>query len=307
MKYPLLNNAEATSHSAISVVNAIPAGRGVTIGIDVPCRVSISLLRGANSRIKIKSDTKDPHHLIETCVEYTMNTLGVELPNAPNLVIDIKSKIPTAVGLKSSSAVSVAVVEALQKLYSSKLDVWSILRTSCIASKDSKASLTGAYDDASASLLGGLVFADNTRFKILKHMRIPKSLGTYVAVLVPIHRKKLTSNINRVLLSQFKGESAKAFDFALDGEITQAMWLNSVVLCASLGYSIRPVTSALCDGATAAGVTGKGPAVAAICESSKISRRVTKRWYEENPSCKVVAARIVQPEKLVRLGAKYGQ
>lgn len=292
--------AEATTHSAISVVNAIPTGRGATIGIDIPCRVTVGIRKNLDSKIKIETDTRDPHNLVATCVRYTMKRLRVKLPRSSTIVVRVKSKIPPAVGLKSSSAVSVAVVKAVQELYSSKLDTSSILKISSTASKDTRASLTGAYDDASAALLGGMVFTDNRRFKLLKHSRIRKELGSNVAILVPNQKKKLTSSIESNVFSQFRNESFRAFEFAFEGEIPQAMFLNSVVLCASLGYSIRPVVSAISEGATASGVTGKGPAIAALCDSSKVLHRVTKKWYEETRNCRVILTKIVQPEKLAR-------
>lgn len=291
--------AEATTHSAISVVNAIPTGRGVAIGIDIPCRVIVGIRKGSGSKIKIETDTRDPHDLVATCVKYTMNKLRIKLPKSSSIVVSVKSKIPTAVGLKSSSAVSVAVVKAVQKLYSSKLDLWSILKISSTASKDTRASLTGAYDDASASLLGGMVFTDNRQFKLLKHARIQKKFGADVAILVPNRGEKLTSSIDSNAFSQFRDESFRAFQFALEGEIAQAMFLNSVVLCESLGYSIRPVVSAISEGATASGVTGKGPAVAALCDSSKVLHRVIDKWYEETKNCRVITSKVVQPDRLV--------
>lgn len=295
----ILNRSEATTHSAISVVNAIPSGRGVTIGIEIPCRVIVESFRSASAKIKVKSDMADPHGLIVTCVKYTAKALGVKPTELPNITINVESKIPSAVGLKSSSAVSVAVVKAVSELYSDKLDSRSILTISSKASKDSKASLTGAYDDASACLLGGLVFTDNSKFKILRHIKLAQSFGSRVAILIP-NRKKLTSSLKGTVFSQYKAESLRAFHFALEGEIAQAMLLNSIVQCVSLGYSIRPVISALGEGATASGVTGKGPAVAALCMSSRKLSRITKRWSEENPDCDILSTKIVQPERLVR-------
>lgn len=295
-----LKRKEVTTHSAISVVNAIPAGRGVTIGIDIPCKVRVSIGRSANSKINIKSNFRDQHNLIATSLNYAMKKIGVKLPRSSTIFISIKSKIPPAVGLKSSSAVSVAVVKAVVELFSSKLDNESILKVSSIASKDSKASLTGAYDDASACLLGGMVFTDNTRFKILRHTRVPKRLGSNVALLVPNYRKKLTSSIDRRVFSKYKEKSLRAFQYALNGEVVQAMLLNSVIQCASLRYPIRPVISAIREGATAAGVTGKGPAVSALCSNVRTLQRVTERWQEENPDCRVINTSIVQPERLIQ-------
>lgn len=294
----LLSASEIT-HSAISVVSAIPAGRGVAIGIGIPCFVKATVQNQdkTGSRIRSISDTADPHNLVRTSVEYALSRLHVKVPRSSQITIEIKSKIPAAVGLKSSSAVSVATTKAIFELFSrgKKLEVSSILKSSCLASKHSGASLTGAFDDASASLLGGLVFTDNLKLRIIRHARVPKQLGTTVALLLPLYEKKLTSSIDRSIYFKYRGESLRAFDLALKGEIAQAMLLNSIVQSAVLGYSMKPVTSALAEGASAAGITGKGPAVAALCSNSKVARRVSRKWKDESSDCRVVITSIVQP------------
>ena len=90
--------------------------------------------------------------------------------------------------------------------------------------------------------------------------------------------------------------SLEAFKFALDGVLAQAMLLNSIIHSLVHRYSMRPVVSALSEGATASGISGKGPAVAAIFRSSKIANRVARRWLEENQDCKVITSSIAQPQ-----------
>ena len=89
----------------------------------------------------------------------------------------------------------------------------------------------------------------------------------------------------------------EAFRFALDGVLAQAMFLNSIIHSLVHRYSIQPVVTALSDGATASGISGKGPAVAAIFRSSKIANRVARRWLEENKDCKIITSSIVQPHE----------
>jgi len=291
---------EATTHSAISVVNAIPAGKGVTIGIYIPCRVKATISPKVDSReIVVESNAEDPHHLVETTAKYALSHLRARITETSQLRIQVKSEIPTAVGLKSSSAVSVAAAKAVFGLYGREEDYRAILKTSCTASKDSKASVTGAYDDAAASLLGGLVFTNNTRFKILKHKRVPRGLGTKVAILVP-DKKKLTSSLDAFSYSKYKDESLNAFRYSMEDEFSSAMMLNSIIQCAALGYSMNQVSAALNAGASAAGITGKGPAVAAICKDSKTLQRIRKGWLAVSGVCRIIQTSIVQPEVTIR-------
>ena len=301
MAEPSLRSFEATTHSAISVVNAIPAGKGVTIAIEVPCTVRASfVIRKKNERrIKVLSKTSDPHTLVEKSVEYALSHLRANIPGSAQLRIQINSKIPTAVGLKSSSAVSVATTKAVFGLLSKDSDWRSILKSSCTASKDSRASVTGAYDDASASLLGGMAFTDNSKFKLIKHSKVPKKLGSKIAILVPKERKMLTSRVNASSFEKYRVESLHAFDLAMNGDFASAMLLNSIIQCATLRYSMGPVSSALVEGANAAGITGKGPAIAAVCQNSKIVQKVKRKWLEENDDCNVLTTTVLQPTRII--------
>jgi shikimate kinase len=294
------NHGIGIVHSAITVVSALPAGKGVTIGIDLPCKVSCDLIERNSSgpSILVTHGVEDPHHLIETCVKHSLESAARKLKDSEALKINIDSKIPVAQGLKSSSAVSVAVVIAVLKIFSGKPDPLTVLQISSRASKASGASLTGAIDDAAACLLGGLVFSDNLQFRLLKHARVPASAGSFVKVLVPKNERKLTSSVDRSVYKKFHDESREAFRYASEGEIAQSMLLNSIIQCVSLGYSIRPIVSALEEQATAAGISGKGPAISALCRSSRVADRVTRKWLEENEDSTVISARIVQPERV---------
>ena len=288
------NLVQVQTHSAISVVNAIATGKGSTIGVGIPCRVEASFIDSKKPGVEIKSSVPDPHKLIETSVNYALSEIKASIPRDCSIQITIDSSIPPAVGLKSSSAVSVAVVKAVFKLFNTRRDPKSILDVSCRASKDSKASITGAYDDASAALLGGLLCTDNANFEIVKHSTLPRALGSLVEILVP-RQKRYTSSVDEAAYSLQRGDSLRALQYALKGEIAQAMFLNSVVQCAALGYSLEPVIIALMAGASASGITGKGPAVAAICPSSTVRKRVRKIWSEHFPDYTIISTRIVQP------------
>ncbi len=86
-------------------------------------------------------------------------------PKGYSLSLSIESEIPIGVGLESSSAVSNAIVKSIFSLFNERNNPKAILDASCSASKYCGASLTGAYDDASASLLGGFVLTNNKEFK----------------------------------------------------------------------------------------------------------------------------------------------
>ena len=95
MSEPGRRSFEATTHSAISVVNAIPAGKGVTIAIDIPCTVKASISpKEAHESIIVSSETHDPHGLVKTTVNYAMSHLKAEIPKSMQLNLQIDSKNP---------------------------------------------------------------------------------------------------------------------------------------------------------------------------------------------------------------------
>jgi shikimate kinase len=292
------SKATAVSRSAITVVSAFASGKGATIGIDIPCTVRAELYRTENSKIGIRSEVADGSRLVSTSAENSLKYLHAKLPKGLGLALSIDSKIPTAIGLKSSSAVSVAVTKAIFDLFSkskARDSLQEILKLSCKSSIQSGASLTGAFDDAAAGLLGGLVFSDNLKFHLLRHEILPDEIGTIVKILVPANKKKLTSSLNLDNYYKFNKESREALDYAHRGIFVQAMLVNSIIHSIIHRYSLQPIISAISEGSSASGITGKGPAVAAICPNGKISRRVESRWIEENKGCGVITASVTKP------------
>jgi shikimate kinase len=296
----LPREASAESRSAITVVSAFASGKGVTVGIDLPCRVTAILRnrRKGDTGIKISGGVPDPHNLVQTCVEKSVESLGAFLPKEQTIVLKVNSSIPTAVGLKSSSAVSVAVTRALFSLFglddSNPAITQKILRLSCEASIQSGASLTGAYDDAAAGLLGGLVFSDNLKFKLLRHEPLDDSLGSIVKILLP-RKIKLTSSLDLSTYQSFRHRSSEAIGFAKKGMLIQAMFLNSIIHSVIHHYSLQPIVSSIVEGASASGITGKGPAVAALCPNNKMARRIERRWLEDLSDSKVITATVTAP------------
>ena len=278
----------------------------MTIAIDIPCSTSASMLKRPSGRSSIVVTTRetDPHQLIRKSAEYALRLLKFSIPPSQQLRIKIDSKIPTAVGLKSSSAVSVGVTKAIFGLFGKESKSGRILRSSCWASKDSGASLTGAYDDAAASLLGGVAFADNLKFRLLKHTEWPNRFGCFVAILVPRKNRVLTSTLARSSYLPYKKESLEAFRRAFHGDFPGAMLLNSLIQGAALSYSMGPVATALEEGAFASGISGKGPAVAAICQTKKVLDRIKARWEQENHNSNVLFTRVIQPAQGESMVAK---
>jgi shikimate kinase len=293
-----LTGARATSHSAVSILNAIGTGFGGALGINIPCTVRAKFVTRPGNLI-VRTQETDKHALVSKCVSIVEDFLGRKLRKDRTLLIEIDSKIPVAVGLKSSSAVSTAVVSALSKLMGEELSARTILQLSCNASKVSGASITGAYDDAVSCFLGGLVLTNNLHFRTLRHIEIPKNLGETVILMIPKRVKVYTSSLKSGSYSKFKTNAKQAFELAKSGNYRGAIMMNSLIQCSVLGYSFEPISSALIEGAACAGISGKGPAVFAMCETKRDADKVEGIWTRESDQFKIIRTTVIQPKKLL--------
>jgi shikimate kinase len=68
-----------------------------------------------------------------------------------------------------------------------------------------------------------------------------------------------------------------AFNEALHGDIYNAMTLNGLLYCASLGFNPKIALDALEAGATAAGLSGTGPSFVAVVSHENMDK-VLEAW-----------------------------
>jgi shikimate kinase len=258
--------AEAISHGAVTIVNAMATGRGAALGVRLWTRAKVTLtnqpgeFRGSNL-----TDPGEETNLIEATARHTFQRFKAD--KTFGALIETSSNIPVAVGLKSSSAASNAVALATLRALGRRISDDQIVKLGVEASLRAGVTLTGAYDDACACYYGGLVVTDNTHRRILKRFK-PKD-RFHVLIHVPNH-KKYTNEVNRDSLGKFRLFVQVAHKEALNGNYWNSMTLNGLVYCKALGYNTKPAKLALQGGAIAAGLTGKGPAVAAIVPKTKV-------------------------------------
>ena len=184
------------------------------------------------------------------------------------------SNIPTAVGLKSSSAAANAVALATVSALDQEPDDDALVEIGVEASLECGVSLTGAYDDSFASWHGGAVLTDNDRRKVEKVLKVPENIR--IIILVP-PRQTLTGNLDRRRFAPVKRISELAYIEADNGHVWDALTLNGLAFSAVLGEDPRPALAAIEAGALGAGLSGKGPAVVAAVEE-KDSKRVRQAF-----------------------------
>src|SRR6266571_2664451 len=252
---------QALSHGAISILNAFPTGKGGALGVDLWTRAKVSLREGPGPISGfVSSDPEESDRLAITVVQKTLRHYGYERKLQGEVITS--SNIPVAVGLKSSSAAANAVALATTSAIDEKRDDDTLVGIGVDASIESGVSLTGAYDDSFASYHGGGVLTDNDRRKVEKILKI--------LILVP-PRKTRTGQLDRLKFAPVKRISELAFNEANNGHVWDALTLNGLAVASILGEDPRPALSAIEAGALGAGLSGKGPSVAAIVDEKTLN------------------------------------
>jgi shikimate kinase len=268
-----MEKAEAISHGAATIVNAIATGKGAAVGVDLWTKARVQLTDKAGTiKGNIVSDPTENPVLIEKTVGKVLEHFN--LKGKFGAKVDTWSNIPIARGLKSSSvaanAITLATVAALDK----RLDDLTILNLGVDAAIEAKVTITGAFDDACASYFGGVVVTDNLERKIVKRFKIDEDL----AVLFYVPAKKIYTKGSDVQRMRTMASLVKtAYKQAVKGNYWSALTLNGLIYSSTLGHNPSIAIDALAAGALAAGLSGTGPAVTAIVSEEKIDR-VKDAW-----------------------------
>jgi shikimate kinase len=248
----------ATALGAATVLNAVAAWKGSAFGIDLKTWAEVELDEsGVVSGDVPGVDTK----LIVRCVELVLERFGLNYGG----VVRTKSEIPVASGLKSSSAAANAAVLATLDALGEKVDLLDATRIGVEAARWAGVTITGAFDDACASMLGGVVVTDNRELSLLKR----EEMNSDVLLLVP--EEKLFSKETDVKRSRLIAPLAEVvYELAMRGDYQRGMTLNGMIYCHALKLSAEPIFLALEAGATGVSLSGTGPAYAALVKEDKL-------------------------------------
>jgi len=253
---------EALSHGAVTIVNAIANGMGAAFGIDLFTKARVRLTSDPGVRV-VMEDEREDTRLVELCVRKVLDMYGQEM----GAEVSTESNIPISRGLKSSSAAANAVVMATLRALSMEIDPLDAVRLGTRSAIEAGVSVTGAFDDAAASMLGGVVLTDNRNEIIIKRDRMPKDLR----VLLHVPEFKIRKGgLPLESIRSMTGPVQMAFEMALKGEYFWSMTLNGICHSLALGLDQRLALEALRHGALAAGLSGTGPATAILAGREKV-------------------------------------
>ncbi len=211
---------------------------------------------------------------MDLCVQKVLQYHGLE----QGIRIKTTSNLPMASGLSSSSATSNAVVMATARLLEEEFALkpisdMELVNLAIDASLEAGVTITGAFDDATASFFGGLTITNNIKREIIHQEKMPHQ---NILIYMP-DKETLTaqSDVNRMRLIAPWVEIA--FQETLQGHIFKALTLNGILYCAALGFDSKIALDALDAGAIAAGLSGTGPSFVALVNEDN-QKKVQDAW-----------------------------
>lgn len=248
------------SPGSATIVNAIATGYGSAFGINLDIMAKGKL---TSSKIKCSTDINTDTTLMELCAKEVINYYGVKT----GVEINVESRLPQGSGLSSSSALSNGVVSLVANLISEEFDLKpltddEIINLAIDGSLKAKVTITGAYDDATASYFGGITVTNNTKRKIIIKERIEE----YNILIYMPGTVSLTEDSDVKKMRLLSPLVDIAFDLACEKEYFKALTLSGLLYSTSLGFDTKIVMDTLSNGALASGLSGTGSSIVTIAD-----------------------------------------
>lgn len=257
------------SPGSATIINAMATGFGSAFGIDL--NMEITAETRSDNKITCKSD-KDPNpKLMYECIDNVFKKYGLDGEIDFGLNLIAKSEIPLGSGLSSSSAISNAVTLATSSLLSEELNLKPLADETIIdlgidASLKCGVTMTGSFDDASASYYGGLVLTDNTNRKLL----VKKEFADKNILISMPNIQSLSGSVDKERIKLLSPLVETAFKKAQNGDYYNALNLNGLIYGTLLGFDNEIAIKALEAGALASGLSGSGSSTVAIVDDEKL-------------------------------------
>ncbi|WP_276301386.1 shikimate kinase [Halorussus lipolyticus] len=265
----------ASAPAAGTVLNALATGTGSAFAIDAETTATVELDDSGSLSGEVADEPEADTRLVERCVELAVAEYGDEETTGGR--VRTESEVPMAAGLKSSSAAANATVLAT-------LDALGVAdevprEEACLlgvqAARDAGVTVTGAFDDASASMLGGVTVTDNRRDELLAREPIEWD----VLVWTPPERA-FSADADSSRCERIAPVAQLVADLALDGRYADAMTVNGFAFCAALDFPADPMVEAL-PHARGVSLSGTGPSFVAVGSEDEL-RAVRDNWSKRD-------------------------
>jgi shikimate kinase len=261
---------QAAAPAAGTVLNALATGTGSAFAIDEYTTATVELTNDTGVIGEIDDADGGDTRLIERCVELVVERFG----DGQGGRVETESEVPMASGLKSSSAAANATVMAtLDALDATNaISREDAARIGVTAARDVGVTVTGAFDDASASMLGGLTVTNNDEDELLAR----ETPDWDVLVWTPPERA-FSADADVERCRRIEPIAEVVADLALDGRYGQAMTINGLAFCAALGFPTDPMMDAM--ETKGVSLSGTGPSFVAVGDREQLDP-VRDRWEQ---------------------------
>ena len=263
-------DGRARAPAAGTILNALATGYGSAFAVDRSVTAEVTL-GGETVRGRVADHPDADATLIERAVEAVLAEYGIE----EGATVETDSEVPIAAGLKSSSAAANAAIlatlsaideaETLSREAAAKIGVQ--------AAREAGVTITGAFDDASASMLGGVTITDNTADDLLHREPVDWAVAIWVP---PEQAFSAAADVERC--ERIAPVAGVVKDLADEGAYHQAMTINGFAFAAALERPAEPMIEAL-PAADGVSLSGTGPSYVAVGEPEAVDA-VRDRWAE---------------------------
>ncbi|WP_440767336.1 shikimate kinase [Natronorubrum sp. DTA7] len=282
-------DGRAVAPAAGTVLNALATGTGAAFAIDLETTATVELTTDGSIDAEIAGQPDADTVLVERCAELTIDeyaeTAGLD-GSAVGARVRTESEVPMASGLKSSSAAAnatvLATLDALEIV--GTVERIDACRLGVRAARDAGVTVTGAFDDASASMLGGVTVTDNLGDKLLAR----EDVDWFALVYTP-PEQSFSADADVSACKRIAPMADLVAELALDGRYGEAMTVNGFAFCGALEFSTGPMIDALPD-VTGVSLSGTGPSYVAVGDQDTLET-VRERWAERDGTTRLLRTR----------------
>lgn len=287
------------SPGSATIVNAIATGSGSAFGINLDI---VAEVRSTSYGIKCSPDLDIDTSLMELCAKNVFNHYQInfednkeDLRSVEDVIgieISTKSDLPPASGLSSSSALSNAVTLATSELIVDEfdkkpMDDLEIVNLAIDSSLEAGVTITGAFDDATASYFGGVTVTDNINREII----IKEKMDNHKLLIYMPNIDSMTANSDVKRMKLLAPLVEMAFEKASQKEYYTALNLNGILYSNALDFDTKIAIDALSAGAIASGLSGTGSAYVAIIDNES-KDNIKDIWNSYTDSGRIIETEV---------------
>ena len=282
-------DGRAVAPAAGTVLNALATGTGSAFAIDLETTATVDLTTDGTVTAEIAGQPDADTTLVERCAELTVaeyaDSAGLDAETV-GVCVRTESEVPMASGLKSSSAAANATVLATLSALElgDAVDRIDACRLGVRAARDAGVTVTGAFDDASASMLGGVTVTDNGTDELLARADLDRHALVYTPP-----EQSFSADADVSACERIAPMARLVEELALEGRYGEAMTVNGFAFCGALEFPTGPMIDALPD-VDGVSLSGTGPSYVAVGDRATLEA-VQERWDDRDGTTRLLRTR----------------